>query len=130
MYMPGRFLTGSRPSSTVMSFAVYVAIQENQVLQGSTRFYKVRGSGFDRNAVIETYGRECCCGGANILKKPLRVSAVLLRKTDHTAAACSLLRRSAWQERVVSRISSCGSSRFKSVTASMCSRAPTCFARF
>ena len=37
MYMPGRFRTGSRPSRTVMSFAVYEGIQ----ILGSAGFYGV-----------------------------------------------------------------------------------------
>src|SRR5436190_19658205 len=43
MYMPGRLRTGSRPSRTVMSFAVY-AIRTGfyRVLQGSAGFCKVR----------------------------------------------------------------------------------------
>src|SRR6188508_3115224 len=49
MYMPGRSRTGSRPSRTVMSLAVYVALVIKKALQ--VAHFRARGSVSDRTVV-------------------------------------------------------------------------------
>src|SRR6188472_1866033 len=81
MYIPGRRRTGSRPSRTVMSFAVYVASVMKKALQFQRNWpgtsvselaagasdYKARGGGpRDEVAklVVLDRGRESACLGA------------------------------------------------------------------